>query len=63
MRQQTPICPEAEDDEEVEDRERIWDPHGENLRWSKRGRLDASIRDSRDLKTRVMRTNRWTSIA
>lgn len=36
MRQQISICPETEDGEEAEKSERIADPHGENLRWSKR---------------------------
>jgi hypothetical protein len=40
MRAQTTLCPESEDVEEKEDHDRIRDPHGENLHWAKRTRLE-----------------------
>jgi len=36
MKQPTAIFPETEDECDAENNEQIADPHGENLRWSKR---------------------------
>jgi hypothetical protein len=40
MRVRLPLCPESEDIEEKEEQDRIRDPHGENLEWAKRARLE-----------------------
>ncbi len=44
MRARPPLCPESEDVEEKEEQARIRDPHGENLYWARRARLENESR-------------------
>jgi hypothetical protein len=41
MRERPPCCPEVEDADDAD--ERVRDPHGENLRWAKRGQTNNLI--------------------